>query len=81
MLISSGMLVIFSSHLGSLPTRDGLLCAVCMLLCMALGFAVLPGVLMNVFIHGGINCLNSVPYRCYTHVCIEHRHWFHWTAV
>ena len=23
-------------------------------------------------IHGGVNCLNSVPYRC---------HWFHWTAV
>ena len=27
-------------------------------------------------IHGGVNCLNSVPYRCYTY-----RHWFHWTAV
>ena len=35
-------------NLGSLPTRDGLLRAVCMLLCMALGFAVLPGVLMCV---------------------------------
>ena len=33
---------------GSLPTKDGLLCAVCMLLCMALGFTVLPGVLTYV---------------------------------
>ena len=47
---------------------DGLVCAVCMLLCMAPSFAVLPGVLMYVFIHGGVNCLNSVPYRCYTYV-------------
>ena len=31
-------------------------------------------------IHGGVNCLNSFPYRCYT-LCIDHRHWFHWTAV
>ena len=28
----------------------------------------LPGVLMYVFIHGGVNCLNSVPYRCYMYV-------------
>ena len=33
---------------GSLPTRDGLLCAVCMLLCVVPSFAVLPGVLMCV---------------------------------
>ena len=33
---------------GSLPTRDGPLCAVCMLLCVAPNFAVLPGVLMCV---------------------------------
>ena len=23
---------------------------------------------MYVFIHGGVNCLNSVPYRCYMYV-------------
>ena len=33
---------------GSLPTRDGPLCAVCMSLCVAPSFAVLPGVLMYV---------------------------------
>ena len=33
---------------GSLPTKDGPLCAVCMLLCVAPSFAVLPGVLMYV---------------------------------
>ena len=27
--------------------------------------------LMYVFIHGGVNCLNSVPYRCYTYVFIH----------
>ena len=31
-----------------LPTRDGLLCAVCMLLCAVPSFAVLPGALMCV---------------------------------
>ena len=44
---------------GSLPTRDGLLCAVCMFLCMALSFSVLPLVCI---IHGGVNCLNIGPY-------------------
>ena len=33
---------------GSLPTRDGPLCGVCMLLCVAPSFAVLSGVLMYV---------------------------------
>ena len=33
---------------GSLPNRDGPLCAVCMLMCVAPSFAVLPGVLMYV---------------------------------
>ena len=37
-----------SCIVGSLPTRDGPLCAVSMLLCVVLGFAVLPGVLMYV---------------------------------
>ena len=39
---------------------DGLLCVVCMLLCAVSSFAVLPGVLMYVFIHGEVNCLNIV---------------------
>ena len=50
------------------PTRDGQLCAVWVLLCTVRSFAVLLGVLMYVFIHGGVNCLNSVPYRCYMNV-------------
>ena len=29
---------------------------------------------MYVFIHGGVNCLNSVPFRCYIGNC----HWFNW---
>ena len=32
-----------------------ILCAVCMLLCVALSFAALPGVL--IYSYGGINCL------------------------
>ena len=51
---------------GSLPTSDVILCAVCMLLCAVPSFAVLPGVL--IYSYGGINCLNSVPNRCYTYV-------------
>ena len=39
---------------GSLPTRVGLLYAVCMLLCAVPSFAVLPGELMYVFIYGGV---------------------------
>ena len=52
-----------------------------MLLCAVPSFAVLPEVLMYVFLHGGVNCLNSVPYRQLQYVCIDHRHFFHWTAV
>ena len=36
------------NKVGLLPTRDGPLCAVCMLLCVVPSFAVLPGVLMYV---------------------------------
>ena len=54
----------------TLQENNTLLCAVCMLLCMVPCFAVLPGVLIYVFIHGGVNCLNSVPYRCYMYVYI-----------
>ena len=42
------IIIIYRCIVGSLPTRDGPLCAVCMLLCVAPSFAVLPGVLMYV---------------------------------
>ena len=44
-------------HTISLPTRDGQLCVVCMLMCTVPSFAVLPGVL--IFSYGEVNCLNS----------------------
>ena len=42
----------------------------CLLLYAVPSFAVLPGVLMYVFIHGGVNCLNNDSYRCYTYIYI-----------
>ena len=43
------------------------LCAACMLLCVVSSSAVLPGVPYSyVYSYGGVNCLNSVPYRCYS---------------
>ena len=32
------------------------------------------------FSYGGVNCLKSDPKRV-LYVCMDHRHWFHWTAV
>ena len=55
-------------YVRSSPRNNYFVLSVCMLLCAVPSFAVLPGVLMHLFIHGGVNCLNSVPYRCYTHV-------------
>ena len=47
-------------------TSTGQLCAACMLLSAVLGFIVLSGAL--IYSYGRFNCLNSVPYRCYTYV-------------
>ena len=44
-------------HTVWLPTRDGQLCVVCMLMCTVPSFSVLPGVL--IFSYGEVNCLNS----------------------
>ena len=44
----SGVLNYNALQVRSQPCRDGPLCAVCILLCMAISFAVLPGVLMYV---------------------------------
>ena len=62
---------------GSIPTRDGQLCVVCMLLCTVPSLAVLPGVL--IYLYGELAVwISSLPLLW---VCIDHRHWFHWTAV
>ena len=57
------------------PGTDNFLLSVC---CCGWFLASL-GYQEHSYSNGGVNCLQSVLYRCNTYVLIDHRHWFHWT--